>query len=379
MLNCEKILHSTYSAIHYEYLCVKQYAAGRFRDITRFVKKEPKIICLLFIGVAAQVYQISLLVMFFEIPSSTVLRGGLLFFSGTLFLDYLNKRYFYFERTYSDSLYYFFSNSISSSYHLFRERIPFQDCIERLQQKTVLLPLQQKLLEHSIQAEKSEIRNEIERNESLRAFENDPRPTFLIIRARDDYNEAFKDNKVDQSIIINGNNKAGVEEIKQRFKVVFLDQVRSLEALETRLKKITGQIQMVWILAHGAPTSMRLDKTAKITTENLPTLSAILQEKIAPTANLVLKSCSTAAPIKNGKNIATMLSEILPGRTIWAPKEDSEFLNIDIQPDLSIKAKLYRSKSVLEFLIEKIKNSLCLDPFRPIDCQPDITVQIKTA
>lgn len=211
--------------------------------------------------------------------------------------------------------------------------------------------------------------------EQQKAYENDSRPVFLFLKAKSDYNGAL--NNADNAITINDDNNKSIQELKLKYKIVLIDNITHIDDIKQGLEKITNTIQHVWILAHGTPTSMLLDGNNKIENTNIDALSDLMQQKLSKDAHVVLYSCSTGRSIFSEKNMATKFSEILPGRTIWAPKVPTGVVTVDLREAFSTKVSFWKSKSRLKFLQEKAWNICCLRPFKKIEIECNVTTQIK--
>lgn len=209
------------------------------------------------------------------------------------------------------------------------------------------------------------------------AYQKDSRPAVLILKAKADHNGALNLKDKDRAITINGDNDKGVKELKKKYKFILIDKITSIDQISEELKKITNTIQHVWVFAHGTPTSLQLDKKKYIKNSDLDGLKDLLHKKIASDAHVILYSCSTGKKVSSGKNIATKFSEMLPGRTIWAPKIPTGIMTLDLQNDFSIKANFWKTKSRLDFLMERIWNICCFHPFKKIERKKNVTAQVK--
>lgn len=211
------------------------------------------------------------------------------------------------------------------------------------------------------------------------AREKDTRPILLILQAKSDHNGALNLFKQDYAIKINDDNFTGVQKLTEKYTIVLIDDIDHVDKIKEDLEGIAdNRIQEIWFLAHGNPTSMRLDDNNEINVSNLEQLTDPLQKKLAKDAHLVFFSCSTGKKVTEGDNIALKFSKNLLGRTIWAPKLDASRMSIDLGDDFSTKVSFFAApKSRLQYLKEKVCNIFYLQPLKEIDLRPDITARFK--
>lgn len=237
-----------------------------------------------------------------------------------------------------------------------------------LSQKIPSFSLQIMLLFHRLKQKK-------QANEEKAAYGQDPRPVLLFLKAKSDYNGAFK--RLDKVFNISGDNKKGVAELHKKYKIILLDDISNFHDLKADLKKIKNKIQILWILAHGHSMSIDLEDNQKIKNSNLDVeFSLLMNEKLSRDANIILYSCNTAKKIR-GENIATKLSRILPGRTIWAPKFSPSKLDMTLKEGYAIEVKMWHFPTRLSYFKEKLANFFTLHPFKKVEYPKDATVKIK--
>lgn len=343
MNTCTGTIKSIFEELYIESYQIKDHAQKRFKDITIIIKTHPGLACVSCLVLAGSIYS-------FTCP---------VFFALSILVltDYLDHTYFYTPSSpRSLSLFALFAklNRIEEFQPLStqeREELLVEDPkLENYYQKTL---------------------------EEQEAYKNDTRPILLVLKAKSDYNGALNLWNQDDSITINGNNNIGVKELKKKYKIVVINDISHTNQIKEGLEKITNTIQQVWVLAHGTPTSMLLEGKNKIRSKDLDDLSNLMQQKISKDAHIVLFSCSTGQKISSGENIATKFSRILPGRTIWAPTLPTGTMTLDLGEEFSIKISFWRYKSRLKFLKEKLENISWLRPFRKIETELNVTVQIK--
>lgn len=195
-------------------------------------------------------------------------------------------------------------------------------------------------------------------------------PVLLLLKAKSDHNGAF----IKPGINVKGHSYL---KFKLKYDTVLIDNISQIEDIQTGLKKITKPIHQVWILAHGKQNAVLLDEKNQIDKSNIASLSEIFNEKLSKDANVLLYSCNTgSSTLFSSDNIAKKFSEILPGRTIWAPKLPPGKMVVDIDHQ-ELNVRYWVSMSRFELLVDKIWSIFKLHHLKKIGIAWDITAKYK--
>lgn len=356
------------------------YVKRRVTNITDFVKKHPKTSVLIFVGIAAEIY-LSARLIFFFIPQFFSYKKCLGSFSIFIIHDYLNNTFVKNKKSGEMSSGYWFLYKLGISTLIdFESRLEIielnikseEEDLANFNSKKDLTDTELEAKKNSEEFLKSLLKEKQALLEEKLQKEQDQRPTLLVLRAKDDHNRGLQG----AGVTINGDNASGVDQLTKEYQIILLDDLKNVEEIKEKVQKIAKKVKWLWINAHGSPTTMHLEGTNKITIENVAEVVESLKDILEPDADILLNSCSTAGKNVSGENIATKLSELLPGRTVWAAKDILYYTNINIESDLSIKVNLQSAKTRLSYLIEKVSNILHLRPFHPIKNE-DLTVRLK--
>ncbi len=345
-----RIIPSLYSEFKLEAVRLKYYTQTRFKDITSSIKQDLPFACASFLALAWSVYLITLPIFIFS--ASTI-----------IVLDYLNN-------TYPKKPYVPFSISLWRLFSEIKILETHQPLSSEDRHELAQNPDDVELLELLEKWDQQQL-------DKQTAYKNDTRPVFLFLKAKSDHNGALDLYDKDSAVTINGDNNKGVKKLREKYKIVIIDNVKNVHDIENGLNKITNTIQHVWFLAHGTPTSMQLDGQFEIRNSDLDDLADVLQKKLAKDAHVILYSCSTGKEISSGDNIAIKFSKILPGRTIWAPKLPTGVMTLNLGNDFSMKVNFLIPKTRLNYLFEKIRNICCLCPLKKIKLDSNVTTQVK--
>ena len=351
---CIGTFSSVFEELKQEAYRVKYYMQSRFKDITTIIKSHPGLAAASFLVFACSIYLTSIRV-----------------FSIMFVVNYLENTYFT-ERSGSRAL-----CLLCSELQSLKDYIPLSPSKEEREEVLEEFSDDPEDLEFFLRWWDVCQKRDQEMLEKQAAYANDSRPVVLILKAKSDDNNAFDLFWLDQSITINGDNDIGVDELKIKYKIVLVDKITTVDQIKVELGKIVNKIQQVWIFAHGSPTSMLLDGDNKIGNSEIDQLADVMQQKLSDEAHVILKSCRTGQKLSSGENIATKFSRSLPGRTIWAATQNTDSMNLDLGEDFSATVSLWKTKSRLAFLNEKMWNIFCLQPFKTIELKWQVTAQIK--
>lgn len=325
---------------------IRGYIKDRFKDLTSIIKIT--FVCSSLLALALSIKSLTIPIFFT--------------FSIVIISDYLNHTYFD-------------KKSSSLALQSLFGQIKIKETIKKLE--SISFESDSEELEEDFESENLLKTCKQDPLEQPEAYDSDTRPVILILKAKSDHNEALNLYNKDRAITINGDNDKGVRQLEKEYKIFIIDEITNIDEIKERLEKITNPIQHLWILAHGSPNSMQLDDHHQIDNSNLDDLADVMQRKLSINAHVILYSCSTAQKISSGKNIATKFSEILPGRTVWAPQLPTGIMTLNLEEDFHIKVDFWKSKSRLKYLIEKVSHICCLQPFKKIEGERNVTAQIR--
>lgn len=356
---CTQKFSWLYSEIRYEAYHVKHYLERHVKDFSSILKSNPYLTCA-YVGytcmsVAFLISQVTLPI-FFIIFSTAAAAAT---------LHYLDTTYFYRQPSeYSLAFWNFINDLHRQNSWLNYPFLSVEEKEELINQGEI------ELVNYQQKAEKKAL-------EERHKYENDDRPVFLILQAKSDFNGALDLHKKDNYITINGNNNIGVKKIKEKYKIVLINHLKNIDDIKSGLEKITSKVHHLWIFAHGTPLSMELNSDNIINPETIDQLYEGLQNKLSEDAHVVLYSCSTGKKIGKQDNIATKLSKMLQGRTIWAQTLSTARMNVDFNADGSATVNFIKSKSRLRFFIEKVSNFCFCRPLKDIELELNVTAQLR--
>ena len=219
------------------------------------------------------------------------------------------------------------------------------------------------------------INKNLQQQKEERAADN--RPIFLVVTAKSDHNGTLNLMQKDGAIIINGDNSLGAKYLSNKYQIVVIDHIDSIETLKEELKKIYKQIGMLWIMGHGTPDHIYLKDRKKIDGNNLGSIAEVLQEKLSLNADVVLYSCSTGMPLVGKENIAQRFARVLPGRVVWAPKIPTGLMTMCLDSNFSAQVDFWNWKTRWEFIIQYLRNVITCAPNQSIQKAVNVTARYR--
>jgi hypothetical protein len=170
-----------------------------------------------------------------------------------------------------------------------------------------------------------------------KSHEEKNKPTALIIESTYDSNGALS---MPQSRLFRYKNIIKNYKLHQ----VKVSDVNSFMKVIEEVGKVE-KISLLWVKAHGDPTSIKLGPTREGTVYGKNLSKNIFKNSLKKNAITVLDSCWTGKPLNKWDNFACEFSKCAPGK-IYAAKEETFFSNFSSNKIPSLKDMFYRDITV---------------------------------